>query len=374
LSQRPAFYVVCAGLALAACGEPPDSSEPGLDSAAPEIIPFPGYIPVFTTVAGKADGVDAPQDLDFHPNAGREFELWVVNKGTEATGGDVVIVHDAGDEAPNDTEVRMDQNAWHFMSLPSAIAFGSNGNWATTPEVTDANHSGGTFTGPTMWPGDLEVFAEPSGGNGSHLDMIHQSPNSMGIAHEAQNVFWIFDGYTNDLVRYDFAGDHGPGGEYHGDGELERYSEVPIKRVSGTPSHMVIDKETNWMYIADTKKGRVLRMDITSGSVSHELSPQFEPLASYTQMEGEIWEVFAEGLDTPCGIALHGEELTVTDRETGEIIFFDRTTAEELGRIQTDAQTIMGIVVGPDEKLYYVDRKGNKVVRIDAQGEHAEAD
>ena len=139
-------------------------------------------------MADSSDGLDRPQDLDFHPSAERGFELWIVNKGTEDTGSDVVILHDAG-KPTQQSEHRIDGNAWHFMNLTTALAFSDdNGNWTESPEITDANHSGGTFTGPSLWSSDLSVFAMPSGGNGSHLDMLHQSPNSMGIAHEVDGA------------------------------------------------------------------------------------------------------------------------------------------------------------------------------------------
>ena len=42
----------------------------------------------------------------------------------------------------------------------------------------------------------------------------------MGIAYETGNVYWIFDGNNNDIVRYDFVADHGPGNTFHDDGCL----------------------------------------------------------------------------------------------------------------------------------------------------------
>lgn len=348
-------------LALAACkGNAADN-----DQTTATGLLFPSYTPEFSVVANSRDGVDSPQDLDFHPADDRANELWVVNRGSEDSGSDVVIIFDATDDETA-MEVRRDANAWHFMNLTTAIAFSPDTeNWANSPEITDANHSGGTFTGPSLWSSDLDVFAMPSGGNGSHIDMLHQSPNSMGIAHHRNDAYFVFDGYTDELVRYDFKDDHGPGNDYHGDGELKRYSEVPIERVENTPSHMVIDHETDWMYIADTAGGRVLRMDVTSGTRDGNISPNFEPLAEYLQMKDEVWEVFAEGLDQPCGIDVDGELLYVTDRATGEIIAYELASSEEVGRIETDAGAIMGIKLGVDGNIYYVDRRADEVVRID---------
>jgi len=349
-------FVAC--LLATACkpGEPEDIED----------VSFPNYTPGFTVVADSGDGVQRPQDLEFHPFADRANELWIVNRGTENTGSDVVIVHDAG-EPGQQAEQRQDGNAWHFMNLTTALAFSDdNGNWATSPEVTDANHSGGTFTGPSLWSSDLDVFAQPSGGNGSHLDMLHQSPNSMGVAHEVDNAFWVFDGYSNEIVRYNFADDHGPGNDDHADARVRRYSSLPIARMPDTPSHMVVDKATDWLYICDPGNAQVLRMDINSGTKAADLPFTNEPLALLAQMEGEVWEVFADlDLDTPSGIALDGGTLYVGDAETGEIIAFETQTGLELGRLNTGAGKLLGIEVDPEGNLWFVDRRNNTVTRVD---------
>ena len=56
-----------------------------------------------------------------------------------------------------------------------------------------------------------------------HVDMLHESPLCMGIAHDDgavtdvagmgtyRNVYWAFGGGHRQLVRYDFESDHGPG-------------------------------------------------------------------------------------------------------------------------------------------------------------------
>ncbi|NCG20359.1 MAG: hypothetical protein GWP91_15225 [Rhodobacterales bacterium] len=349
-----------------------DSASDGDDDGTnPAGVTFPDYTPGFTVIAKAGDGLDKPQDLDFHPDADREFELWVVNKRTEDTGSDMVIIHDAGLSSQT-SENRMDGNAWHFMNQVSAIAFSDdNGNWATSAEIHDANHSGTpesepAFSGPSLWSSNLDVFARPSGGNGSHLDMLHQSPQAMGIAHDVDNAFWVFDGFADEIVWYDFVTDHGPGNDDHSDGKVKRYSDLPLKKIAGTPGHMVVDKSTDWLYICDPGNSQILRMDIFSGTKDFDLAANFESLAKHFQMKDEVWEVFADtNLQEPTGIDLDGELLYVTDKATGEIIGFSLETGEELGRIQTDAGAIMGIKVGPDGNLYYVDRKSNKVNRVD---------
>ena len=97
---------------------------------------------------------------------------------------------------------------WHFQLLWHLVKMETG---ATTSGILDANRRGGSFTGPALWSGNLDIYAKPSGGNGSHLDMLHGSPFSMGIASEKENAYWVFDGYNQHIVRYDFGGDHGPG-------------------------------------------------------------------------------------------------------------------------------------------------------------------
>ncbi|MEO6039084.1 MAG: T9SS type A sorting domain-containing protein, partial [Saprospiraceae bacterium] len=318
-------------------------------------------------IGTSADGLDKPRDLAFAPSPSPE--LWVVNKKTESSGGSTVTYFDAG-LPTQDAQMKKDDNSWHFMSLPTGIAFSNNGNFATSPGVLDANHQGGGnhFTGPALWNSDWSVYAEPSGGNGSHLDMIHQSPFSMGIEWEEDNVFWVYDGYNQNIVRYDFQDDHGPGNDDHADGIVRRYTEVEVKRTDDNiANHLALDKQSGWLYIVDNGNKRVLRLDIHSGEPTEDLVPYAEPLAEYTAMTGANWSVYIDSLIKPSGIAVMGDYLLVSDYSTGEIIFYDRTGNEglELGRFDTGPAGIMGIEVGPDGKIWYVNSNLNKVYQLD---------
>jgi len=323
--------------------------------------------PGYTVIADATDQVISPQDLDFHPNVSRQNELWILNKGTQNTGSSTVTISNAG-QTSQATDRRIDGNAWHFMSLSTAIAFSpENENFGTSPGVYDANHNGGApFTGPALWSSDMSIYARPSGGNGSHLDMLHESPYCMGIAHEIDNVFWVFDGNASQIVKYDFKSDHGPGNSNHDDGQVDRYIDISVSRKAGVPSHMVIDKESGWLYIADTGNKRILRMKINSGTKKRDLPLLYEVLAQRREMESPEWEVFADtDLVDPCGIEVIGNRLFVSDNSTNKIIAYRLDTKEELARIQTTATSIKGIKVGPNGKLWYVDYSSNKVVRVD---------
>jgi hypothetical protein len=291
-----------------------------------------------------------------------------VNQKTEASGGSTVTYFNAG-LPTQDAQMKKDQNSWHFMSLPTGIAFSYNGNFATSPGVYDANHQNGAshFTGPTLWSSDWSIYAEPSGGNGSHLDMLHQSPFSMGIEWEEDNVFWVYDGYNGNIVRYDFGEDHGPGNDDHSDGIVRRYTEVTVNRIDDNiANHLALDRESGWLYIVDNGNKRVLRMDIHSGTSTENLTPYAEPLQEYSAVTGVDWAVYIDSLNKPSGIAIMGNYLLVSDYGTGEIIFYDRTGSEgvELGRFDTGPAGIMGIEVGPDGKIWYVNTTQNKVYHL----------
>jgi hypothetical protein len=324
-------------------------------------------------MGSASDGLDKPTDLDFHPFLTRK-ELWVVNKKTENNGGSTTTYSNAG-ESNQTFETREDGNNWHFMSLPTGIAFGENQNFGTSAGVYDANHDGGTpFTGPTLWSSDPAIYAQPSGGNGSHLDMLHESPRSQGIAHEKDNVYWVFDGNGFDIVRYDFAADHGPGNDYHSDAIVKRYSDVQVIRDPNNKvvSHLVLDKNSGWLYVVDYGNQRVFRIDITTGTQGGAASyVGGEPLAQYYHMTGYTQEnVVVSGLLQPAGIDIIDNRMLITDYETSDIIIYDITTvpAVELGRINTGALGIMGVKIGPEGRIWYVDYDGNKLYRVEGRG------
>ena len=321
--------------------------------------PIPNIIPSYTSstntftydlIVNLSDQIDEPRDLDFHPNG----DLWIINTGTENSGGSTVKVLSPGLAGQTDLW-EQDGNAWHFMSLPSGIAFSNNGNFATSTSVLDANHQGGSFTGPALWSSDPLIYAKPSGGNGSHLDMLHESPYCMGICSEEENVFWVYDDYNKDIVRYDFVDDHGPGNSYHDDGRVLRYPGMGLSAIDHTiVCHLVLDENKKWLYFTDGSNKRIMRLDITTGSLGG--SPSWGPQ-----------EVVTTGLVQPSGIDIIDNKLVVTDHSNGDIIFYDvsNVPATEIGRIQTNEPGIMGTVIGPNGKIWYANAALNKIVKIE---------
>ena len=149
--------------------------------------------------------------------------------------------------------------------------------------------------GPTLWPSSLSHFAVENQNNGngllgSHIDMNHESPDGMGIAHDSGNAYWYFDGYYGELVYYDFQEDHDTGQDDHSDGIVHRYVDIELTRDGGIPGHMVLDKESGILYIADTGKNRVLWVNTDDQSVSTtdilNSATQLEPLAEYKEKRG----------------------------------------------------------------------------------------
>ncbi|MCB0738065.1 MAG: hypothetical protein KDC92_11170, partial [Bacteroidetes bacterium] len=187
------LVLVCCGAIITSCGkddgpEGPDGTEPVVKiNTIPEFYPkaveanYGTTPPEYTVLLDRLDGVLSPNDLEFNPDPDRPNELWVLNPGTERTGASTVIVHGAG-TSDQEAEYRIDGNAWHFMALATSLAFGDNGNFATSQGILDANRGyipGVNFTGPTLWTADLNIYAVVGNPvtptvNGSHLDMIHQ--------------------------------------------------------------------------------------------------------------------------------------------------------------------------------------------------------
>jgi len=328
--------------------------------------------PTLTVVGTGDDDILVPRDLDFHPDRSRN-ELWVINKDVPATGGSTVLFHNPG-EAGQTYLLQRDVNARHFMSLPTGIAMGDNGNFSTCPGIWDANQNQATttpFTGPTLWSADPEIYAQNLFGPlGSHLDMLHVTPKSQGIAHERWNKYWVVDGANQDVVMHDYRSDHGPGNDYHGNAIIHRYPEVSITRDPGDHivSHCVVDKHTSWLYVVDHGGQRVLRLDTRSGTIAAG-APDFGPYESYVEyknMTGATWEVVVDaGLQQPSGIDVVGDRLLVSDHGTGEIIIYNMADDfAEMGRIAA-TPGIMGIKVGPDGRIWYVNATSNTLVRVD---------
>jgi len=202
------------------------------------------------------------------------------------------------------------------MSLPTAMAFGTIGNWASSP--------------------------------------------------------WVFDGYNTAIVFHDFKQDHGPGQSYHDDAVIHRYEDVNVARDGSDPtipSHLILNKDNGWLYIVDIGNDRVIRMNTATGSFSSTLTG-YESVAEYaTHMGVEQETVVDTGLEQPCGIDIIEDRMIVSDYANGDSRFYDisETPALYLGKIETGDDGITGVKIGPDGNIWYANRLTNEVLKIEPE-------
>jgi hypothetical protein len=317
--------------------------------------------PEIVKLSTSQSRINRPTDLEFNPT--RKGELWIINEGTEQTGGTTVRIPDIS-ASQLEYDYRKDGNSWHFMALPTALAFSENGDWATTTGILDANRRGGSFTGPALWSGNLDVYAKPSGGNGSHLDMLHGSPYCMGIASEQDNAYWIFDGYNKHICRYDFGGDHGPGNADHDDGIIQRFSNVSVKKNGTTPSHLIMNEDRTVLYAVDGGNNKVLKIDVTSKKRIKSLPLTNEILADHSEWNADFEVLLEDEFFNFCGIAISGNRLFLSDYTSGNIKCINLETNQGIATIETGIEGVTGITVF-ENRLYFVSYKENALYRVE---------
>lgn len=324
----------------------------------------PGSVDLQVVLSGD---IYRPADLDFNPE--EENELWIVSPSQDK----LTVVGSPG--SPEQSVVSFVDSSRHFLEEVVSISFGPKGEFATCGDSNNSYDGFGTpnnFMGPSLWPSSVQDF-QTFGPDPAkvHLDMLHSTPNCMGIANDGTGRYFAYNGYLGTLDWYDFGNPHSDqrhGGEDHSDGVKRRYVNVAVFRVAGVPSHMAYHKGSEMLYIADTGNKRVLKVFTGTANVTGTL-PSFGGDGVLYQAEGEVIETVAStdaGLVAPSGIAVHDEHLFVTDNATGIIHVFTlegaavRTLDTGLGN-----GALAGIAVNPfDGKVYFVDRNGSKVYRV----------
>jgi len=225
------------------------------------------------------------------------------------------------------SEYRGDRAPYHYMASVSSLAFSEKGMVATCQESTNTYNGlmalppsgsgpGNFFMGPTLFSSSgsklVNSMGEGTWNNQSacdsateqcfllHEDMLHESPLCMGIAHDPEsasldgNIFWAFDGYNGQLLRYDFERPHGGGTGYlsadHSEATVRRYEDVQLHRQPGVSSHMVVDGAHRDLYIADSAGRQVLRVDVDSGRRDRDARTEY-PIYSSTDIRFDysIW-------------------------------------------------------------------------------------
>jgi len=333
--------------------------------------PFP------VVIAGPDDGVSAPLDLAFNTSVLHPNDLWVV-MAQPKNGNAMAIVHNAG-TAQRAVRVKKDSRAYHFMWRTQALDFGTNGALATAENGQEGNGYGRyMFMGPTLWSSDTSIFAskyqESDQFLASHLDMLHQSPQGLGIAHEQGNVYWVLDNFYHDLVRYDFRDPHEVGGTDHRDAIIRRYSDVVIGRAAlDRAAHIAIDHNTKFLYYINPASNSVHRLDITSGAfdtVAVAPPESEENLAEFSIYSGaRIDSLFAIPDAELIGMAVYKNRLLLGDRLSGTIHMYDLSTPAPtfIGKLATGALSLQGITVGPDDRIWFVDKTRGTVNALYAQ-------
>jgi hypothetical protein len=211
----------------------------------------------------------------------------------------------------------------HYLARPTGIAFSRGGS-----EFATAQDAGG-FMGPTLWPGARSKFRPTLRLQSIHLDMLHHSPHSLGIAagaDEARREYWVFNGTEGSIDRYFFNEPHKPGENNHADGLAFRYATGELAPQPNVPSHLALDRATGDLYIADTGNSRVARLKTSPSTDGARMINMGGPLEGplHLMPDTTVEEVIPEraGLRAPSGLALHAGALWVGDHATGRIHLF----------------------------------------------------
>ena len=340
----------------------------------------------FQKVGDVDDGLNTPRDLAFNPVV--EGELWVVNR----TDDSVSVFSQVG-TADQSSKHIIDPFAMHFMDEVSSIAFGSAMheptsalNFGTCQEsinTYNGQDDGNYFMGPTLWSSDLDIFGQTNdeavsslsamfgfyADLGSHLDMLHESPLCMGIAHDYDNVYWVFDGYNESIYRYYFQEDHGPGWDDHSDGIMTRYVEREVAYEPDVPSHMILDQDSRLLYMADTGNNRIAILDTESGEEGEDLLRAEAPGTTHYAMDDALITTFIDGdqfgMVAPSGIDIVDNILLVTDNETGALYAFDMN-GQLIDFLYTGVESgsLMGVAARTIEDIWLVSAKENRLYRL----------
>ena len=324
-------------------------------------------------IGTEEDGLSRPTALQVNP--ARPDELWVVNNED----GTVVVFFDYQTSERRSRKFT-DPYSIHFMPSPSSIAFDPFGQFAT---CQDSRNGGDDFMGPTLWTSDFDIFAQSnpeavaylSEDLGSHLDMLHESPQCMGIAWRKENQYWVFEGQSSSLALVDFREDHGPGFDDHSDGVITRFALGEVARFPRVPSHLVYDASNERLYVADTGNQRIAVIDVSNIDNLSETTDHREALL-VKELGTQLWLLDEPSTSTltgtqdrfrgPSGLALHEGVLYVADTASGIISALDPESGEVLDWLDTEITSpgLMGITFDLEGNLYITDGQNHQIIRI----------
>ena len=328
-------------------------------------------------LADASDGLMTPTDLA--SNVRNPSQLWVTNYSDNS----VTIL--SGDDFDT-VETPSSFGRTHFLVNPMGIAFSDFGNFATIHDIdepTQGDETPADFMGPTLWD-DSDNY---DGGHGGHLDMLHNTPLGGGIAWDADNAYWTFDGYHSSLTRYDFVNDHSYGGSDHTDGEIVRCVEGEVARIEGIPSHIELDRASRLLYVSDTANGRIAVVNVDSGTRGGRIGPNYDG-ATMFEMDGVDIQTLVDGsaieaaipdrgrpvditeLEQPAGLALNGDLIFVSDSATSRILAFDlEGLLVDWIELDVPAGSLGGTEIDADGRLLVTDLIAQQVLRLSAMEE-----
>jgi sugar lactone lactonase YvrE len=304
-----------------------------------------------------------PTALAFHP---RDGSLWIVNHSDNS----FAIVERP--TSPKRRVVHVDDTSRHYLWRPSGIAFSRGGaEFATSQDVGGLQG----FMGPTLWPGARSKFKPSTILQQIHLDMLHHSPDSVGIAagaDEARREYWVVNGTEGSIDRYFFNEPHPPGKNDHADGLAYRYATGELARLRDVPSHLALDRQTGYLYVADTGNSRVARLKTgpsTDGARMIDMGRPLEgPLYLMPETTLETFVPAGAGLNAPSGLALHAGSLWVGDYATGRIhVLRLDGTQQRVIDTRLGANSLTGIALRGGW-IYALDARRNRLVRLRASG------
>ena len=401
---------------------PPPPSPPPSPSPPPTPPPRPPRYPVSTLAFGCAHALGPeptghalnlpegallqPRAMAFNPaTSGSKLQLWIADSGRD---GLTVVDMDANGIATS-TKVLKDRAQYHYMDQVSSLAFDANGQFATCQESLNTYENKmlpNFFMGPTLYDSRMDyVNSRQSACQPGetcfliHIDMLHESPLCMGIAHDGgasttmesgatfTNVYWVFGGGHRQLVRYDFESDHGAGSMDHSHARVRRYTGLELTRVPGIPSHMSLDGATRELFISDTGADRIVKVGVDTGAFSRDAkvtTDSFEGYGIYsspeTSFKYEVWSglqysSFAT-IPRPSGLALSPTIVYAGSYQNGHIYAWSRSTGVMLQMVQATAtESLFGLAIVPSlvaggepTSLYVIDKSSTQIKRVDSDG------
>jgi len=375
-----------------------------------------GRNPVIESVGTGGVKLHAPRDLAFHPRPGRHLgpysdgqsfptdgqELWIADGHDHSLM--VLTGIDSASGQPAKALTRRDRGYYHYMHNVTAISFnmvddsGREDDRDTFGYVATCQDSNNTYLGlkePNFFMGPSLYDTRPEyknlvGQDGGpclkgddcymlHADMLHESPSCIGIVHDPEvrtaygTVYWAFDGWNGELIRYDFQQPHGPSLMQHAAAAVRRYPEVVLKRgPHGVHAGMVIDPSSHTLFIANVGAGTVLAVDTNTGSYARDARKEYPIFsARVPQFEYSIWECIkhrelATGLQLPSGLALSpdGHRLFISERGASRITVIEPASGVLLASYSPLSPTssapllaLSGLALSPAGDLFVADER-----------------